>query len=793
MINELLTFGSKNIFSKKLFSLINIIGSAIGITSVFFISIWVINEFSFDKNIPNFRNIYLLSWSNKDGTSVWNGSPYGLGASAIKNIPEISAATKFMNADADHLILHINKQTYFAENAVFVDSNWFSLFHYELKQGTLENFNHFKNGVILSESISKKYFGILDPIGKTITIDSGIYLVSAVIKDPGTNNSFKFDIFLPVELHYKNAAEQNSSNSWKIFDWYTFVETHANTSTSAIQNKLFSVISQMNKDVNLSKLIRLDEIHFNNDVQIPGSHHGSRMTVFIFLTLGTLIILISSINYVNFVTAGASQRLKEISVKKIFGASKHSLFWQFFIESFLTNFLALSISIILILCLFRQFTNFVGYRFPLLSIPMWLELFGLFGVTTILMGVYPSVLLSSMNLLSLTGNKYANLKGGSLRKFLLTFQFVASISLFAAVVTMFSQLKFMNFDGVTFNRSETVAIPINSAVLKNLDSKEKQSLIDFLRNKLLLNSNIENVTVSSESIINLNLSMAGIASWIGKKPGFDPIVYPFMVDPDFNSVFRLKVIEGRWFNKAFVTDRHNYILNETSVEDFGLLKPYIGQPFAIFGDTGKIIGIVKDFHFRNFYEKIAPLVLMDRPGSGNVFFVKIRASNTKTTLSQIENIWRSMFPQIPFEFQFLDESFDQLYRAELKSYALVFYFSIIAILLTSMGLLGLVTFTLEKKVKEIGIRKVLGSSVKNIVFLLSNEFIKLLFIASLVALPLSWWAMNKWLQGFEYRVSITPLTLLLSLIPATFITFLVIGFKTIDAARENPIKSLRVD
>ncbi|HSZ32293.1 MAG TPA: ABC transporter permease, partial [Puia sp.] len=779
MIKETITFGLRNILSRKLFSLINILGSAIGITSAFFITIWVINEFSFDKNTLDYKNIYLLGWSGKDGNNKWDGSPYQLSSSVVQNIPEVVSATKFISADQDHKTIHIQNRAFELENGVYVDSNWFHIINYKVQKGSIAGFSDFGNGIVISESMADKYFGKENPIGKTVIIDSNACLVQAVVQDPATNNSFKFKVFLPAALHFKKPTGPGNQDSWKIFDWYTFVQTRPGAASSVVSRKISGLMAHANKDGNSPSLVRLDEIHFNTDVRIPVLQHGNRNTVFIFLSLGLLILLISSINYINFVTASASLRSKEVSVKKICGAGRLSLFWQFLSESLFINFLSVLITIILVLCLLPYFNRFTGYQFSVLSFSFWVELFAIFGITTLLMGIYPSVVLSSISYLSLNSTRYTALKGAGLRKALLTFQFIVSILLIAGVIVMVRQLKFVNTDGLTFNRSEIVSVPVNSESLNKLDSRKKEDLINLLRNQLMQHAGIENVTVSSQSVINLNMSMSGIASWAGKKQSFDPAIYPFFVDPNFNTVFNLTLSEGRWFGKNLPTDRHNYILNETSVASFGLLKPYIGQPFAVFGDTGKIIGIVKDFHFINFYEKIAPLVMMDRPGSGGTFFIKMKSANARNVMTDIEKIWNNTFPQTPFEFQFLDESFNQLYQAELKSFALIGYFSFIAILLTSIGLYGLVTFTLQKKTKEIGIRKVLGASVKNIVVSLSNEFIRLLVLACFISLPLAWWAMNKWLEGFAYRISLSAWILLLGLVPVIFVTCLVIGLRVL--------------
>ncbi len=435
--------------------------------------IWVINEFSFDKNTRDYKNIYLVGWSSKDGNNKWDGSSYQLSLSAVQNIPEVVSATKFISADPDHKTIHVQNRAFALENGVYVDNNWFQVIKYKVQKGTLSGFSDFGNGVVISESLAVKYFGNENPIGQTVIIDSSTYIVHAVVEDPATNNSFKFKLFLSAALHYKKPIGSSTQDSWKIFDWYTFIKTRPGVSPIVIGNKISGIISQMNKDGNSAGLVRLDEIHFNTDVRIPALQHGNRNTVFIFLSLGLLILLISSINYVNFVTASASLRSKEISVKKICGAGRLSLFWQFLSES-LSLIYCRRITIILVLCILPYFNRFTGYEFSVLSFSFWVELLAIFGITTLLMGIYPSVVLSSISYLSLNSTRYTALKGAGLRKALLTFQFIVSILLIAGVIVMVRQLKFMNTDGLTFNRSEIVSVPINSEALNKLDSRKKK-------------------------------------------------------------------------------------------------------------------------------------------------------------------------------------------------------------------------------------------------------------------------------------------------------------------------------
>ena len=254
MIKETITFGLRNIRSRKLFSLINILGSAIGITSAFFITIWVINEFSFDKSTTDFKNIYLVGWSGKDGNNKWDGSPYQLGLSAVQNIPEIISATKFISADPDHKTIHVQNRAFALENGVYVDSNWFHIINYKVQKGTIAGFSNFRNRIVISESIATKYFGKQNPIGQTIVIDSSTYQVQAVIEDPATNNSFKFKIFLPVALHFKKPVGLGTQDSWKIFDWYTFIKTRPGVYSSVISSKISGLMAEVNKDGNSAGL-----------------------------------------------------------------------------------------------------------------------------------------------------------------------------------------------------------------------------------------------------------------------------------------------------------------------------------------------------------------------------------------------------------------------------------------------------------------------------------------------------------------------------------------------------------
>lgn len=634
-------------------------------------------------------------------------------------------------------------------------------------------------------------------MGQIIRIDSTSYKVQAVVKDNPANSSFQFNIFFPLLVHLSNPKVRKNEASWNSFSWQTYIQLNQNTKPVIVDKKLTELLKRKRNDSGMNvSLTALKDMHFETGVGDMVIPHGDKKVVFIFAILGALLLFIACINYVNLATASASLRTKEISIKKIIGADRKLLFKQFVTESLLTGIIALTITLFIIQISLPFFNSFTGknFIFSFTSLQIWEVLGGTFIITILLTSIYPSLLLSSFKPLNmLRGMNMLKMKNTTLRKALVVSQFTIAITLIIGTIVIFKQLNFIQQQNVGYNRSQIFAIEMPTIWFNNHKEINKTQYLQTLKQELLANSSIENVTITSGSIINILMSMGGVVSWDGKDADFNPTVSVMSVDPDFRKIFHLQLIEGRWFQSGNLQDRHNYILNETAIETFGLHKPYIGQRFIFNNDTGQIAGIVKDFHYRSYHEKIGPMVLVNDAGWASNLYIKASPSKIPLALKTAETTWKNFFTKEPFEYNFLDEAFNQLYRSDLKTSTLIGLFACIAIIISCLGLFGLAAFTGEQRIKEIGIRKVLGATVANVITLLSKDFLKLVLIAFVIASPIAWWAMNKWLQGFAYRVNISLWVFVLAGILALLIALATVSFQAIKAAIANPVKSLRTE
>ncbi len=796
MLKTYLKTGWRNLLKNKTISIINITGLSVGMAAAMFILLWVQNELSFDNYHPASKRICQITFSDKEGSNKWDGSPLLLADAAKQKIPGIEKATKFLTANRDNPVLNINNEFYKEKNAVFVDSNWFSFFHYDYVEGNANAFNQNPNSIILTESLAKKYYGKKEAVGRTIIIDSINYKVQAVIKDNPSNSSFQFNIFFPLQTHLPDAEAIKNESSWNSFTWITFVQLNPNIPIKQVLNQLAQLLkTERNNEETFVSLIALKNIHFETSFGDLKMLRQDKKVVFIFAILGSLLLLIACINYINLSTARASLRAKEVSIKKIIGASGKTLFKQFIAESFLTSFIALIITLLIIqiaLPLFNSFTE-KHFIFSLSSINIWIVLAGTFVTTIILTSIYPALLLSSFKPLNmLKGLNVLKVKNTALRKTLVISQFTIAIALMISTIVIFKQLSFIRKQNKGYNSSQVFSVPLPREWFNKHKEANKEQMFNTFKQQLVANTSIENATITSGSVINIMMAMSGVVDWEGKAPGLDPMVSVMSVDEDFRKIFQLQLTEGRWFQPDNIQDKHNYILNETAIATFGLQPPYIGKRLIFANDTGHIIGIIEDFHYRSLHEKVGSIILINNQLQGTMF-IKTAAAKTPQALQATETIWKKLFPQEPFEYDFLDEAFAQLYRSDIKTSTLTGLFSCIAIIISCLGLFGLAAFTAEQRIKEIGIRKVLGATVTNITALLSRDFIKLVVIAFVIASPLAWLAMNKWLENFVYRININWLVFVLAGLAAVFIALLTVSFQAIKAAIANPVKSLRTE
>jgi len=545
------------------------------------------------------------------------------------------------------------------------------------------------------------------------------------------------------------------------------------------------------KNGTLYSLINIKDMHFENDLMNSAFIHGNRTIVNVFIVLACLLIVTACINYVNLTTARASLRSKEVSVRKIVGAGRLHLFGQFMSESFLVSLLALLLALLLVQVSMPWFRSFTGKEFaePMSSPVLWLIICSTLTVSFLLNGLYPAVLLSSIQPINVfRGKAMLNFKDAGLRRLLVVLQFTISVVLIIGTLVIYTQLRYMQKLDPGYNRAQVLNFNFPWWKIKGFDFKKSDIVLNTIKQQLKEQSATADVAMAGSGLVNFEGQSSGGFDWNGKPKDFNPALAPLQADPDFQRLMHIKIKEGRWFNNE-ISDKHNVLLNETAVQVLNIRKPVIGQRFIHHKDTGVIIGIVKDFHYKSLHDKIGPMLISN--GSGSGFYIKTSPGNTAAAIAAANKIWKEYFPNDPFTYDFLDESYNNLYKSEQQSSVLITLFAVIAILVSALGLLGLAAFAAEQKVKEIGIRKVLGASIRHIVSLLSVDFLKMVVIASVIAFPIAWWAMNKWLQEFAYRISLSWWIFLGAAGIALLIALITVSFQSIKAAIANPVKSLR--
>jgi putative ABC transport system permease protein len=776
----------RSILKNKTTSIINIAGLSVGISAAVLILLWVQNELNFDNDHPDSDNIYRLTTSLKQHNWIWESTPLLLADEAKKNIPEIEQVARLSASNSP--VFNVNGNITYAKQAAYVDDDWFNIFRYDFIEGNAASFARNPNSLILTSSAAKKYFGNRAALGETLRIDSMNFQVKAVIKDAPSNSSFQYDAYLPIAALLTNKQRRENDENWSNFNYITFVKLKAGISTTATAQKLTRILPA-DEGTTIS-LISLKDMHFENDLQSSSFVKGNRSTVYIFSILAFLLLLIACINYVNLTTAKASLRAKEVSVRKMIGAKRTDLFYQFVAESLVISFIALITTLFLTrLCLpyFNAVTN-KHFELVLTSWSMWRVIGITLTAALLLNSVYPALLLSSFKPLSVfRGVTILKVKDAYFRKGLVVVQFTISVMLIACTIVIYRQMKFIQQSNPGYNRSQVVSFVLPPGIERN----KKQQLIQSLKEDLLTQSSIIGVTAANQAIVNIGSISTGSADWAGHDTTFNPKITQLSTDADFQKTMELQIKEGRWFHQGNEADKSNVVLNEAAVAQLNIPKPVLGQRFTFKERTGQVVGIVKDFTYQSMHAKTGPLIAFNDPAWFNYFMVRIAPNNTSQGLAAIQNTWKKMMPGQPLEYTFLDDSFNELYKEDQQASFLIFVFAIIAVAISSLGLFGLAAFTAEQRTKEIGIRKVLGATVSNITALLSKDFVKLVCVAIIVATPVALWIMNQWIQNFAYRVDLAWWMFAAAGLLALMVALVTTSFQAMKAAIANPVKSLR--
>jgi len=791
MIKNYFKIAWRNLIKNKVISSINIVGLATGMTAAVLILIWVQNEMNFDNYHPQNESIYRLTTKVDKGNWIWESTPLLLADAAKKEIPEIEKTARLNNYNSP--VFNIGGNLITQKKCAYVDGDWFSIFQYDFLEGNATSFGEDLYSVILTESEAKKYFGNREALNATVRIDNKEYFVKGIVADAPSNSSFQFNAFIPLAALLTNKELRENDENWDNANYITFVKLKSLVSSLVAEKKLTEVLQKNSGDKeSYITLISLKDMHFESDLQSSEFVHGNKTTVSIFAALAFLLLLVACINYVNLTTAKASLRAKEVSIKKMIGAKRKHLFYQFMTESLLISFLSLVVTLILIHISLPAFNSLTGKLFvlPLTSISIW-RIIGITLFTAFLLNsIYPAILLSSFKPLNVfRGSTVLKVKDSFFRKGLVIVQFTISVMLIASTIVIYRQMKFVQQTNPGYNREQVLSFPLPAGV----ENDKKELLIQAIKQDLLTQSSIQSVTLANQPIINIGSISTGSADWNGHDNSYNPKIAQLSADADFQKTMQLQMKEGRWFVQGDVADRNNVVLNETAVNDLKIKAPVIGQRFTFKGRTGEIIGIVKDFHYKSVHDKTGPLIAFNDPLWYRFFMVRTSEGNASMAIQDVQTAWKKFLPGSPLEYNFLDDTFNDLYKEDQKVSFLIFVFALIAILISALGLFGLAAFTAEQRTKEIGIRKVLGASISTIISLLSKDFLKLVGISILIASPIAYWGMNNWIQNFAYRIDISWWMFVAAGGVAIVIALVTVSFQAVKAAVANPVKSLRTE
>lgn len=798
MLKNLLRVALRNLKKDKWYSLLNILGLAIGISFSLLLIFYIIDELSYDRYNEKADRIYRINAYVKEpdkDTMRWAITPFPMAAALISDYPEIEQATRFIPAGGANDIMYKNGDTRLYENKVFfADSNLFKVFTHKFIEGNAATALMAPNSMVLTQSVAEKFFGKNKSyIGKTLENANGdVYKVTAVVKDVPKNSHIIFNILIS-----RSSLPADFANNWGGFGFYTYVLLKPNASAAAFEKKLLPVydkyLAEIFAQFNIKMrfgIIPVAAIHLHADTNNEPEELGSMSYIYIFAVVAFFMLCIACINYMNLTTARSARRAKEIGMRKVTGSSKHQLVAQFLIESTVTAFFALLLAIGLIALLLPSFNSLAGKYISfetLLQPSTLLILLGVVIFVGIIGGSYPAFYLSKFNPVHILKGSLSKASGNAaLRRVLVVAQFSISMIMIICTWVVYGQLKYLRNKDLGFNKEQVMNVRVNGG--PNMRSK-----VTAFTNEM---RNIPQVSaVSTAQAVpgqQINLNLFSIQS----KNGFvEQGVNTYAIDENYINTLGMKMVKGRNFSGLPDTLR-SIIVNEKMAQQYGWGNEAIGKRVKFAGDTSgyylEVIGVVKDFNQQSLYNPIAPLILFYQPTSNGIQ-LKLNAATITPAIKSVETAWKKIFPDMAFQYTFLDQDFDSQYAADQTRGKIFTAFSVLTIIITCLGLLGLVAFTTQQKQKEIGIRKVMGAGVLQIVPLITKNFIMLVLLSCFIAFPVAYFFMNKWLQVFPYNTGLSATPFLSSAILVLLITMLTVSFHAIKAAMANPVESLRTE
>jgi putative ABC transport system permease protein len=798
MIANYFKIAIRNILRHKFYSIINIAGLSVGMACTILILLWVQYELSFDRYHENADQIYRLGLNLRTSkikeSIASNGVPAG--PTFEKRFPEVLKACRFQKGEGVAVVQYKEKK-FFEKNIFFADNSVFEIFTFSMIRGNPKTALTVIDSAVITEDLAKKYFGDEDPIGKVIKLNNEYNVkVTGVVKNIPSNSHFSFNMLLSFEA--LGPWLEKAMQHWLLnIHNYTYLLLQKNCNIKDFEKKFPALIEEYMGDILRATggsvelfLQPLTSIHLHSNLKWEIEANGDIAYVYVFSAIALLILFIACINFMNLATARSTNRAKEVGIRKLLGAHQGNLINQFFGESILFSLVSIIIALGLVELALPLFQSLSGSQLSadyMSSLSIISALFGLMVFVSFMTGSYPALFLSAFQPIQvLTGHLKTGAAGSLFRNILVVVQFSISIGLIVASVIIFTQLNYMRDKKLGFDKEHIVIIRVT-------DRNMRQS-IGKIKEELKIYHGISNVAVSNY--------LPGQGFWMkiivpeGSELDQTESIGRIRIDADFISTLEIKLVSGKNFSPQYPADKSDLIIvNETAARQWGWHDP-IGKTIQVLDDrpiTKTIIGIVRDFHVETLHKKIEPVFFEFAPASARYISIKIRPDNISDTIRYIEKTLKQIDPMLPFDYTFLDESFDRKYKAEEKLNKIFTYFTILAIFIACLGLFGLASFTAEQRTKEIGIRKALGAKISGIILLLSKESTQWVLLANIIAWPIAYVAMNRWLQNFAYRINISLGIFILAALSALIIALLTVGYQAIKAARANPVDSLRYE
>lgn len=789
MFQNYIKIAIRNIIKSKGYSFLNIFGIAIALTCVLLILLWVQDELSWDSFQKNVDSICLVEQDQPTSRGNFHVrvTPFPMGPALKKEIPEIKNSARY--GFPGTILMKHNDEAFYENEVQCVDPAFLKMFTYNLIKGDMETFFTQPSSVIITEDVAEKYFGNADPVGKTITLNNKYpFTVTGVIQNIPHNTNLKFDILISFDFMKTIGLY---SDSWSANEIYTWVQLNDNADLSVVNKKITKLRGQHASAQNSGG----SHITFNlmplKDMRLYarfgyGESLGTIQTIYIFTIIAVFILIIACINYINLSTARAAKRYKEIGLRKVVGAERKNIVSQFYIESFLLIFLAVLFSLALIELLIPSFNRLSGKNFSgdILLQPVFLiGVLAVALITGFLSGTYPALFLSafSPNRVLKGKNQFSG-KSSILRKSLVVFQFALSVILITGTIVMLKQLEFLRNKNLGYDKEQLIYLPLNS------ETKKSYSL---LKENLGKSPDILGVTGTYQVPTMMNEN-AGGAEWDGKDPNFKPKIGYAAIDYDYFKTMKIHLNEGRVYSREFATDSTKAVMINEELAKMISNKSVVGKRFSWVND-GIIIGVIKDFSYEKVQKAIAPLAIYLMPRDVNFAVARLAPGNITQSLEHVKEIWQETYHDLPLEYRFFDEDFAKMFQADEQMMSVFSYATFFAIVVACLGLFGLAAFISELRTKEIGIRKVLGASISGITFMLSKEFILWVIASNIIAWPVSYFIMNRWLENFAYRTEMNVWVFILSAFIALLIALITVISQTIKAATANPVESLRYE